>query len=578
MFMAVGTNRAMYSYDGITWTSSAISGTWRGVTWGNNMFVAVGTNSAMYSYDGITWNTINVEAYDWQDIVWGNNMFVAVADTENKNSIMFSYDGITWTSSEITGKWHGVTWGNNMFLAVANDAGGIIYAHDLSKINTIAIGNNAKAEFQNSIAIGYNAKATNRNQIMLGNSLCQVLTHTLCPIPYDTSIQMRSYQNNIGFYCGETLNGFIDICNQEQNLDFTGQHRTFIKNIPYSNAYMYEGLIVCADQNTNISISGKIKKGNSAINQNETLPLCSLSCKAYDKKCFGVISSSEDPNLRVDKIGSFSTPYQKEMGDTRIFINSLGEGAIWVCNQNGPLESGDYITTSDVYGYGMKQDSEHQSNYTVAKITMDCDFNPNYKPIPALSKYTNGQNILNDKGEIQWTNELENHIIVKDSNDNILYDEIHSQYTGNVIVSIPLKDISGTNIIDSSGVIKYMDSINIPIVNISGENILDEMGQLQYIDTITVPVFFKDIPLMSSNILLKNINDEYNQIQYVDTMNKNSDIIVDYLTMTSTRDIKYEYEYNIRYLNEYSEIISKEDYDMSGGFIAAYVGCTYHCG
>ena len=48
-----------------------------------------------------------------------------------------------------------------------------------------------------------------------------------------------------------------------------------------------------------------------------------------------------------------------------------------MCNTNGALENGDYITTCEIPGYGMKQDSEMLCNYTVAKITMDCNFDLN---------------------------------------------------------------------------------------------------------------------------------------------------------------------------------------------------------
>ena len=53
---------------------------------------------------------------------------------------------------------------------------------------------------------------------------------------------------------------------------------------------------------------------------------------------------------------------------------ALGEGVIMVCNINGNLENGDYITTSAIEGLGMKQDDDLLHNYTVAKITQDCDF------------------------------------------------------------------------------------------------------------------------------------------------------------------------------------------------------------
>jgi len=59
---------------------------------------------------------------------------------------------------------------------------------------------------------------------------------------------------------------------------------------------------------------------------------------------------------------------------------------MWVTDTNGPLESGDYITTSNVAGYGQKQDDDILHNYTVAKITMDCDFAPVIQPIQRIKQ------------------------------------------------------------------------------------------------------------------------------------------------------------------------------------------------
>ena len=58
----------------------------------------------------------------------------------------------------------------------------------------------------------------------------------------------------------------------------------------------------------------------------------------------------------------------------RLIINSVGEGGIWVCNSNGNIENGDYITSSNYLGYGEKQDDDLLHNYTVGKATMDCNF------------------------------------------------------------------------------------------------------------------------------------------------------------------------------------------------------------
>ena len=107
------------------------------------------------------------------------------------------------------------------------------------------------------------------------------------------------------------------------------------------------------------------------------MPLTCLSQKDKDRNCFGVISNAEDDTNNRETIwGTISTVLEKENGDTRYFINSVGEGSIWISNKNGPIESGEYITTSSIPGYGQKQDDDLLHNYTVAKITMDCNFNP----------------------------------------------------------------------------------------------------------------------------------------------------------------------------------------------------------
>jgi hypothetical protein len=57
-----------------------------------------------------------------------------------------------------------------------------------------------------------------------------------------------------------------------------------------------------------------------------------------------------------------------------MIVNSVEEGGIWVCNSNGNIENGDYITSSDYIGYGEKQDDDILHNYTVAKATIECNF------------------------------------------------------------------------------------------------------------------------------------------------------------------------------------------------------------
>ena len=186
------------------------------------------------------------------------------------------------------------------------------------------------------------------------------------------------------------------------NIDFTGQHRNFIDGIPATEYTDYEGLIVSANKNKYYDIDKNVTTGVNAIQISQSLPLVSLSTKEKDKACFGVISGSEDPDTREYSQGSYVSVCEKQDGDRRAFINSVGEGAIWVTNINGPLESGDYITTSNVAGYGQKQDSEFLANYTVAKITMDCDFDPVTQPVQVIKKDEDGENVLDEHGQIQW--------------------------------------------------------------------------------------------------------------------------------------------------------------------------------
>jgi hypothetical protein len=152
-------------------------------------------------------------------------------------------------------------------------------------------------------------------------------------------------------------------------LDFTGQHRTqFSENNDeiIENVSNYVGLIV--------SSCGEYVSGETI---NEAIPCVELANSNNDKKVFGVISNAEDKNedFREYKQGNFVSVIRKEENDDRVIINSLGEGCIWVCDANGALENGDFITTTELApGYGIKQNDDLLHNYTVAKITRNEDF------------------------------------------------------------------------------------------------------------------------------------------------------------------------------------------------------------
>jgi len=173
--------------------------------------------------------------------------------------------------------------------------------------------------------------------------------------------------NDLIFFWNSTSKGYLRENADVANIDFTGQHRSLLnRNIDNSSI----GLIV--------SSTGKYVNLDNTLNTNinESLPVCIITSNDNDKKVFGVLSDKEDSeSIRSYSSGNWGSVYSKQnTNEQRMYINSVGEGAIWVCNKNGNIENGDYITSSTVSGYGIKQADGLLHNYTVAKITCDCNF------------------------------------------------------------------------------------------------------------------------------------------------------------------------------------------------------------
>jgi hypothetical protein len=163
---------------------------------------------------------------------------------------------------------------------------------------------------------------------------------------------------------------------------FTGQHLNYTNDITL-NAQEHEGLIVCSNGTYQSYDRDNQQQLPNNMFINECLPFISLSSNKYQKNVFGVVTTCHnDPIKQTDGTIVYDyDPFDFERDlDNRIRVNSVGEGGIWVCNDNGNLENGDYITSSSLPGYGMRQDDDVLHNYTVAKITCDCDFDnlPNW--------------------------------------------------------------------------------------------------------------------------------------------------------------------------------------------------------
>ncbi len=118
-----------------------------------------------------------------------------------------------------------------------------------------------------------------------------------------------------------------------------------------------------------VSVSGQVEKRlteNGEVSLSSTLPTVILADQAQDKAIFGVLVSEN----------SFPDDHwYKAQDDERLgIVNALGEGCMWVSNINGDIEVGDYITSSNVPGYGQLQDDDFIHSYTVGKAIETVDW------------------------------------------------------------------------------------------------------------------------------------------------------------------------------------------------------------
>ena len=250
-----------------------------------------------------------------------------------------------------------------------------------------------------------------------------------------------------------------------------------------------------------------------------------------DKACFGVISGVEDPDTREYSQGRFMSVADKIDGDSRVYINSVGEGAMWVVNTADALESGDYITTSNVAGYGTKQDDDILHNYTVAKITMDCDFNPETRPVRRLTKKLANVNywVTTDYLDVS----LEEYSNLTEENRRTVTTTRYSNEEGDISPS------EYSNLVpDAQATYSEIETVRYQRIELYESTTEQEGYTLEVREELV------------------NVLDEHGQLQWEDHP-------------TDT-----EKAYKIRYLDADGKITT----EANKVYTAAFVGCTYHCG
>ena len=251
---------------------------------------------------------------------------------------------------------------------------------------------------------------------------------------------------------------------QEINMELP-RHKTKIDGISFSNISAYHNLIVSKD---------------NAVR---------LSNTYNDKTVYGVISETE-----------------ASTDDSEVLVNYQGDGKVWVINTSN-IEAGDYITTSNVGGYGMKQGTDFTMNYTLAKSTIACDFTQPHitekRKVQELRDVTywsvtqniniskkrydfiasNNVNLVSTTAEIHYSN-----VSVEELTGNTVYSNITTQEYSNLESDEQnnYTEVSETKYYFTSTREYSLDPGNTTsnvIVRQEYVDVLDTNGQLQWEDT-----------------------------------------------------------------------------------------------
>jgi hypothetical protein len=373
----------------------------------------------------------------------------------------------------------------------------------------------------------------------------------------------------IGLGDGEAPTYTLDVRGQIRSqgslvTSFTGQH----KCVPEEP--VEKGLIVSAKKNRFVKLNGGLDSGKSAITIDESLPVVSLSSVAKDKACFGVVSSMEEANslVRVETVGGVISDIPKTLGDNRAIVNSVGEGAIWVVDTNGSLESGDYITTSNVAGYGQKQEDDILHNYTVAKITMDCDFTGSNVAVQTIKREQTGlQTITEDT----W-----NELVDYDRSSNT-----ETQYSNTLVPSaysnLEVTDRPGYVPREVTTIVDYTDGSN--LISIAEWSNLESNIQNTYqSNTFTEIVdYTKFVSFDEWSNLTIDVQNTYSEAEITtyyqikrgeNVLNENGQL--QFEDKTGATETPYE--------RRFLDASGVQTDEANAVHIAAFVGCTYHCG
>jgi hypothetical protein len=282
--------------------------------------------------------------------------------------------------------------------------------------------------------------------------------------------------------------------------------------IPYTIKSIQEIVTELPRSKTTVSnawgqnITGRIVSANANAHKTNTTPIVALSNVYADKTWYGVVSDTTTDTNDYDTL-----------------VDTKGDTQIWVTDVAGSLESGDLVTTSNVApGYAQKQDSGALMNYTVAKVTQDCDFTePTQRPIRVPKReLSNVVYYIQKTEDVVDLYEYEQNLCErhKTMKTETVYRKVHEEGRDTVYFDADGNEVSKRKYETLTGgsVVTYTD------VSVDAYNALTPEEQADYTETIK-NVYYR-VDLIESPVELEDVETEVRQ-ELVDVLDENGQIV-----------------------------------------------------
>ena len=423
------------------------------ITYTDTKFEESVTTTGTYKYIALVVNKL--VGTGGQAYLLNFHNFAIYGQEVNKKFSVDASDGSGYFAGDLT------TNGNISSARMVKDIGGSSHAAD--KRSTFEIGRKDGGEFLGMKCVVATASSVSEQYDNQGYITFNTWGNNISISREVMRINQRGHLSAVGNVTGS---GIVT--------NFTGNHNCKASTIDlYDDKYI--GYIVSSSKQYS-SLNSTYHKDNIKQNinkeKNDCLPYVQLTSKENDKNAFGIIYKieNETDTERKQENGGFFTIDSKKPYDRRIVVAGCGEGFIWVSDYNGNIEAGDFISSSPIPGIGMKQNDDLFHTFTVAKITMDCDFNPGYIPVKVLQSSNYDVEYITTSNIINSSNVQENEVLTSNYEVEYISDTIDIINTSNITTY--LKDDNGEylyeNLLDSNGNVVYDFEYEMKYIKLDG--------------------------------------------------------------------------------------------------------------